>query len=81
MKSSYDIEVFSLPTGEECGFWCDIWRKYRILFKGDKYELKEETYFVENPMESDDDLNSALPIVGQKNICNKIVPVLRKVLL
>ena len=66
MKSSYDIGVV-------------IWRKDRILFKGDEYELKEEIYFVENPTESDDDLNSALPRVGQKDIYNKRVPVLRKV--
>ena len=78
MKSSYDVEVFSLPTGEECGFWYDVWRKYSTLFKGTKYELKEENYFMENPMESGDEFGNALHLVRQKDICNKMVPVLRK---
>ena len=79
MRSSYNIEVFSFPTEEECGFWYNVWRKYSILCKGTVYELKEEIYFVENPIESGDEFDNALHLVRQKNICNKIVPVLRKV--
>ena len=44
MKSTYNVEVFSLPTGEECNYWADVWNTDTLTLSGDCYEKKKEQY-------------------------------------
>ena len=79
MKSIYNIEAYSLPPAEECGFWADVWNTYTLTLNGDSYERKQDVYLVDFPYESGKEFRNGLGLVQEKGIINKIVPVLRKV--